>query len=805
MKYILKTLVFCLLFYGRQVSAQIVPDTISPANAVKKLTGKGVNITNISFTGHPSQIGSFTFPNNTSISFPFDKGIMLSTGDIANTDKPKTGNSRPVETTFGRAGDADLNRLSNQLTNFNTRDAAVLEFDFITLKDSIEFEFCFGSNEYPEFTTQNYYDVFALLLKGPGIPWDQSSGGNVFYTDSFKNLAVINGSTPISVSTINASTNSSYYVDAQTTNAVQFDAFTIKIKVKIAVQCGKKYHLKFAIADVKDDAYDSWIFFKEGSLAGNGDVSDIIADTITQCSNVPVHLSIAGSNSYQYLWNNEVPGKNYTVYPQFTGQEYTCKITDPSTGCSITKKYFVGKIYDSNNTNPFTKGIADTFVYEAFVRAEHQICFDVTGYDNQANEMLTMGWSNDIPGSSFTGDLQEKKNPKRTFCWTPGKSDVGEHKFKVYLRDDNPCKPGKDTTTFTINVICADCKEMLYLENRYKDTTASTSIRRLLPVEQAAKGIIAGTSVDPTQTDGPVIVGKGDTVAFYAGRFIELRPGFEVEDSAVFIAEIKPVCMNALTCDSCCRNNTNGAHFTHVPNIFTPGGDGINDVWQILDVEHPYCAYNINWFRLSVYNRWGILLYEKKQGDVNMCCQFRSLSDVNDNSMVSSISWDGSFNRGGVGSSHACCGNTYYVLLEYKSCQSDETQYLSLVVTAFAPMMVQPLKDENEQSSNQPNMKNHALLEDKQQQQPYNNDKPIAYHLYPNPNNGQFVIFIEGWKNGIESSNISIIDAHGRLIHSRVLETPLNTLDLNYLPSGVYTVKIQRGSQTEFRNVIVDK
>jgi gliding motility-associated-like protein len=44
-------------------------------------------------------------------------------------------------------------------------------------------------------------------------------------------------------------------------------------------------------------------------------------------------------------------------------------------------------------------------------------------------------------------------------------------------------------------------------------------------------------------------------------------------------------------------------HF-YVPNCFTPNGDGINDIWQIVS------SGNCNMYQLYIYNRWGNMIYQ---------------------------------------------------------------------------------------------------------------------------------------------------------------------------------------------------
>jgi gliding motility-associated-like protein len=47
------------------------------------------------------------------------------------------------------------------------------------------------------------------------------------------------------------------------------------------------------------------------------------------------------------------------------------------------------------------------------------------------------------------------------------------------------------------------------------------------------------------------------------------------------------------------------------PNVFTPNGDGVNDIYQVTDQSHPVGyvpAYNATGYRFEVFNRWGSLV-----------------------------------------------------------------------------------------------------------------------------------------------------------------------------------------------------
>lgn len=78
-----------------------------------------------------------------------------------------------------------------------------------------------------------------------------------------------------------------------------------------------------------------------------------------------------------------------------------------------------------------------------------------------------------------------------------------------------------------------------------------------------------------------------------------------------------------------------------LPNTFSPNGDGINDTYHLTDIEFA------SEFTLSIYNRWGRLLFES--------------SDPN-------LEWVGE----GDGSSESSTG-VYFVILRYINCQGQES------------------------------------------------------------------------------------------------------------------------------------
>jgi hypothetical protein len=201
--------------------------------------GSGVQISNVKFTGVNVAAGRFSGGAN---SIGFDQGVILSTGQAKDvigiaSQFASTNNNQP--------GDTDL----DTLTANPTLDAAVLEFDFVPEGSVLNFQYVFGSEEYPEFVNASVNDVFGFFLNG-------------------KNVALIPGTnTPISIDTVNASTNSQFYVDnTNNTFAVSLDAFTKVLTVTANVTIGQSNHIKLAISDAGDHIFDSDVFIKAGSF-----------------------------------------------------------------------------------------------------------------------------------------------------------------------------------------------------------------------------------------------------------------------------------------------------------------------------------------------------------------------------------------------------------------------------------------------------------------------------------------------------------------------------------------------------------
>lgn len=248
------------------------------------LLGFGVTAFNITINGSPlnantpvSNVTSFT---NANPAFPFAAGMLLTTGNGVGAQGPNNAtsftNNTPATPNVGT--DPELNAIANgTVTN-----GVVLEFDFIPSGDTMSFRYIFGSEEYPEYSPSTFNDAFGLFLWGPGITGPYALAG---YPAGGSNIAVIPGGTPVTINNVGDASNTPYYVFNESAStltygdAIQYDGTTVVLNAAASVQCNQTYHIKLAISNVGDQAFDSGVFLEAGSF-----VSDAVAVTVATVS-----------------------------------------------------------------------------------------------------------------------------------------------------------------------------------------------------------------------------------------------------------------------------------------------------------------------------------------------------------------------------------------------------------------------------------------------------------------------------------------------------------------------------------------
>ena len=260
----------CLLLTISAHGQLITTEGDDPTSLVQNvLLGAGMSAFNVTLTGAPSSIGTFSTGSNPT-NLGLQSGLLITSGKPSVAIGPN--NSSSAGFSQGTPGNALLSGLANQ----NTFDASVLEFDFIPQGDTMKFRYIFGSDEYPEFVN-SMNDVFGFFVTGLD-PIDYST-----FTD--KNVAIIPSTTntPVSINTVNNGSsnggpcvNCSFYVNNMSGVSIQYDGLTVVLTAWCLVVPCTLYHIKIAIADAGDPVYDSGVFLEEGSFSSGGIQANIV-------------------------------------------------------------------------------------------------------------------------------------------------------------------------------------------------------------------------------------------------------------------------------------------------------------------------------------------------------------------------------------------------------------------------------------------------------------------------------------------------------------------------------------------------
>lgn len=564
------SIAFAGLFLKTQAQITVQGGIPVPTLVQNDLLSPGVIVSNIQYVGLPEQIGKFNGQNS---NIGINSGIIISSGDIQNALGPNDAGS--TGSNLGQPGDSDL----DGLTNNATEDAAILSFDFVAYNDTVEFNYVFASEEYPEFVFSNYNDVFGFFITGPGYP-------------NPTNIALIpNSSLPVTIDNVNDIVNSQYYIDNTTGTTVEFDGFTVKLKAMAIVQPCSTYTIKIAVADVGDDAYDSAVFLEAGSFnAGNSNFT-ISAGSI---ANINDSLIVEGCSNglLQFLRNGDLSDTSvvsYTIGGNATnGVDYT-QIPD-----SVV--FYPGDTLITININALSDNInegAENIIIT--LHPNNQICqnlppqivsivinnFDplqvainpgaltipsctqaqftasaTGGYGN-----YTYTWDGGLPGT--TAQTIYPHNPSNTYT--------------VVVTDQ--CN-NADTASITIDVVSQNPITATIAQN---DTTYCPG----------------GTPLT-FNLSASAIGGQGQLTYSWSNGDSTAAITVTPTESTTYVVTVSDTCGNTVGVDSIMINIVCGVV---VPNVFTPNGDGQNDTFVIANLDQfPGSA-------LVIYNRWGRRIY----------------------------------------------------------------------------------------------------------------------------------------------------------------------------------------------------
>ena len=289
------------LLISSDISGQLIVNTgMTPTQLVQNvLVGSGVTVSNVTYTGGASALGSFSNGNTTNLGLT--SGVVMCSGQISDIPQA-VGNVASID--LGLPGDPDL----DALTSNSSFDAAVLAFDFVPLSDTIKFRYVFGSEEYPEYVGSAYNDVFGFFISGPN-----PAGGSY----SSLNIARIPGTVlPVTINNVNAGSYSTYFIDNEGLGGttIVYDGFTTVLTAWCLVTACQNYHIKLAVGDIADHILDSGVFLEANSFSTNS----VAAVTTFSSPGVSATSAIEGCNNATVTINLASPASvpttiNWTI------------------------------------------------------------------------------------------------------------------------------------------------------------------------------------------------------------------------------------------------------------------------------------------------------------------------------------------------------------------------------------------------------------------------------------------------------------------------------------------------------------
>ena len=639
------------------------------------LAGEGVELTNGKFNNIPgivtaNQIGSFNRNNYTQ--FPFATGLVMTTGAVTIAAGPndQTGASSAT----GNYTDATLQQYATNTLN----NCAALDFDFLAYADTFAFNYVFGSEEYPNFVCASYNDIFIFLLTGPDPVTGITTTKNVAIIPGTVSATNPQG-LPVSINTINggssggsgpdcySATYSEYYVsNPANSNGVQYNGMTVQLSAEGNILACESYHMHLAIGNVGDNAYDSGVFLEGKSFQSSVEthllmrdvyclheniVFDYVSDELDTVYVVTPHgdtlwnepftlydADVSDSGFYYLHAHSALPCVDLWTYdslyisvintfkPDLGEDQWLC------TGEVAT----INSNYDTTNAHLFwNTGDASSSI-DVITSGEYILNVEVMNPATHTNckssdTVIVTFW--ELPQPDFEADVVSGCTPiiSRFTNLTGTTSDslslewyIFDENFNIvdYSPEENPVIHFNSSGNFTVKRIVTTaegCKDSITKWN-YITTAPQPELDFIATPEICMMSETNGEIAFSAYLSSNVIGNPSNHLVWNFGDGEETEG--ETSTTHTYSSWGDYIVTLSLTTDAGCGDSV--SHLIVIednlifPNVITPNGDGINDVWAIenlntdINPEDPD-EYRHNELRIS--DRWGKLVFKAKNYD----------------------------------------------------------------------------------------------------------------------------------------------------------------------------------------------
>jgi gliding motility-associated-like protein len=327
---LLSACVMCNLSFSQQIT---IDDSYTAQQLIENNFGQGcVQVSNISsqVNGQVNGFNSFGYFDGSGTNFPFQNGIVLSTGNALS-------GANVINTTVLSEGNTTWNTdpdLESALGITGTLNATSIEFDFISISNQVQFNYIFASEEYDPPFECGFTDSFVFLITEVG-------SGN-----PYTNIAVVPGtSTPVNSTNVHPDFSPQFcgpqnqqYFGGYNLGNTNFNGRTTVLTSTATILPNVQYHIKLIIADQDDQSKDSAVFIEGNSF--NATVN--LGDDITTCASSLTLNGDIGNATATYSWYldgsllngqvlptlNTTQSGTYRVLVQIPLGNTTCEIED---------------------------------------------------------------------------------------------------------------------------------------------------------------------------------------------------------------------------------------------------------------------------------------------------------------------------------------------------------------------------------------------------------------------------------------------------------------------------------------------
>lgn len=629
-------LLITLLSYFQTVNAQVI--SVDESNTALQLIenillqSSCASVSNVTVSGGNFSTGELSygaFDANGS-TFPFQSGIILSTGKINNAPGPNTSLLEDGGN-MGWDGDADL---QNALGISNSFNATILEFDFIPLGNQISFDYMLSSEQYltnPSSNQCNFTDGFAFLLKEVG-------------STTYQNLAVIPGtSIPVKINTVRGSGTicppaNEQYFDAfnGTAHPTNFNGQTKTLTAQANVTPGTQYHIKLVIADEGNFRYDSAIFLKGGSFNFGVNLGQdrlfttenpVCQNEATISNPLILDASYTGA-TYQWKFNNtniigatnatlEIPS---ALVPTLQDGIYSVEVTIGATctipssielefapALNVIKNEFI--LCDNDNTlngktafdlnamkNEIFSNLPNNYQIDFFETPTNTTPLPLSYTNTNAYSQPIYARITNIQGCytdfqiNLTVNVFDEVVTDETIGLCNGNSiilDAGAG-FNSYSWNTNPTQ---NSQTITVS---APGTYTVTLENSngcFKDKTFTVVGSQVATINDIA-------IVDFISNNSATVITSGN------GNYEFSLNGINYQDSNLFTNLEAGEYRVYVQDKNGCGITSASFYILDYPKYFTPNNDGFNDTWQIKNLDKR----GLEASKIYIFDRYGKLL-----------------------------------------------------------------------------------------------------------------------------------------------------------------------------------------------------